>query len=96
MPQAAYDVITIPLGVVTAGTRIAKIGNSRVSFVGLLSYPAGVQASLRFGQGPEVPITDKWSGIDFTPPHDQGIYYSVPAIQAGSVTLFVGYWQPCE
>lgn len=93
--QAAYDVVSVPLNVVTDGTRIAKIANSKVAFIGLLDYPPGADVSLRFGTGAAVKVTDKWSGVEFDPPHDQGVYFVVPSIQAGELLLFVGYWQPC-
>jgi len=97
MAKAAYDVVRVSLTSVVSSAPIRSIGNARVAFVGILDSPAGADVSLIFGAGGAlVPITDNWTGLTFEPPHDQGIYFTVPSVQVGEVILFIGYDQPCN
>lgn len=96
MASAPYKVITVSLGTVRDTAVLPGISNAQVAFVGILSRPAGSTFYLKFGSGADaVPLTDNWTGIKFDPPHDGGIYFTNPSVQAGDIVLLVTFWQPC-
>lgn len=93
---APYKVITVSLATVKDGGVLPGISNADVAFVGILSRPPGSTFYLKFGSGGDaVPLTDNWTGITFDPPHNGGIYYTNPSVQAGDVVLLVTFWQDC-
>ncbi len=96
MASAAYKVISIDLASVVTGKPIPGTNGADVAFVGIISRPAGSVASLRFGSGnDDVDITDQWTGIRFDPPHDTGVLFTVPSVQAGTIKILLSFWKPC-
>ena len=97
MAQASYIVVDLPLTAIVSQSPVRNIGNAKIEFIGVLDAPVGVQMSLHFGAGGDaVPIAPAfWTGIVFEPSHDQGLYFTVPVVQAGAVKLFIGFEQPC-
>lgn len=95
--QAAYAVVEVPLTAATpgVGTPIRKCDGASVVSVAIISQPSGSVASIRLGQGDEIPLSDRLGPLAIDPPHNGGISYIVPSIQAGSIFLLVGFWQQC-
>lgn len=96
MGQAPYQVLDIDLGTTGSAVPITVLANAKITFVGVLSKPAGASLYLKFGSGGDaIPLTDNWTGLRFPEPHDQGVYFRNDTVQAGVVTLLIGFFQPC-
>lgn len=95
--QAAYAVVEIPLTAATpsVGTPIQKLDGASITSIAIIAQPAGSTASLRLGHGDEIALSDRLGPMAIDPPHNKGVSYVVPSIQAGSIFLLVGFYQPC-
>jgi hypothetical protein len=95
MAGASYQVVDIDLSVIGDAIPIRSVANARIAFVGILAKPAGLTTpGLRFGSGGAViPFSDFWTGLDFCPPHDQGVYVYNPAASVGTIKLLFSFDQ---
>jgi hypothetical protein len=96
MAATPYKIVTIDLGTVADSKQIPGTLGADVAFIGVISRPAGSALYLKLGSGADsIPLSDNWTGLKLDPPHDAGVFYTNPSVQAGSVVLLVAFWQDC-
>lgn len=87
-----YRVVFLDLGTVADAALVPGLTGSAIYAVTALELPAGAQFSLHFGRRQPVPISDRVSSFEFACGFTDGLYFSVPVAQPGSVVpLFVSF-----
>jgi len=91
MSAPQYTRLDLDLATARTASPIVERGKA-VTSVCVLALPAGVSASLAFGDNkPFLPLLTQGQSFNgICPPADEGLYFTNP-LSAGIVTLYIGF-----